>query len=259
MHPVLFRFGDITLYTYGMFVGLGFISALWFATRSASRYGIDPPVISDIFLVIIVSSILGARLLYVVQNASAYRDDPLSVFKFWNGGLVFYGGFIGALIATVLYCRIKKLAVWLTADLLAPAIALGHAVGRVGCFFAGCCYGKECHLPWAVIFHDPESLAPTGIELHPTQLYSVITNVMLFLFLLWLRKRSRFDGMVFWVYILCYGLLRSFVEFFRGDLRGTFLMDTLSFSQGVGILMSMAAVIMLIYLSGKHHARIKTQ
>jgi len=157
--------------------------------------------------VILLSSLVGARLLYVIQNFSLFSDHPLDMFKIWNGGLVFYGGFILALVAAMVYVKYKKFDLWPTADLLAPAIALGHAVGRLGCLFAGCCYGKTCDLPWAITFSDPESLAPLGIPLHPTQLYAVFSNLIIFGLLLAMDKKSAFAGRLFWLYIL-------FMEFF---------------------------------------------
>jgi len=251
MHPVLLKIGSLTLYTYGLFVALGFITAVWFAGKNAQKNNLTPEMITDLFFVIILSGIVGARLCYVVLNFSSFADDLLSIFKIWNGGLVFYGGFISALVCSIAYAKKKKLDIWRTADHLAPAVALGHAVGRIGCFFAGCCYGKECHLPWAITFKNPDSLAPLFVGLHPTQLYSVISNFFLFFIILMIRNRKKFNGMVFWVYILLYGLLRSFVEIFRGDFRGNFIVDFLSLSQGIGISMAIFAVFMLFYLSGK--------
>ncbi len=253
MHPVLIQIGTISLYTYGLFVGLGFLIAVWFSGRRAAAVGIQPERITDLFFVIVVSAIIGARLFYVLLNLSQFTADPLAVFKLWNGGLVFYGGFIAAVVAAIIAAKKMGLELWPTADLIAPAIALGHSVGRIGCFFAGCCYGKVCDLPWAISFSNPDSLAPLGILLHPTQLYSVLSNFALLIFLLWLEKRKTFHGMVFWVYILFYGLLRSFVELYRGDIRGHFIVDALSFSQGIGLSMSLFAMMMLFYLSGKQN------
>jgi len=267
MHPVLFELGSVTLYTYGLFVGLGFIAALFFATRNAAEFDLraqysnhknEEPFssdtgrqISDLFFVILISAIAGARLVYVLLDPSFYIAHPLDVFKIWNGGLVFYGGFLAALGAGVIYTRKKRLNLWFTADIMAPAVALGHAIGRVGCFFAGCCYGKTCDLPWAVTFTNSDSLAPLGMAIHPTQLYSVLSNFLIFLILFFLQKRKKFNGMVFWSYILLYGIFRSVVEIFRGDTRGTFLVEFLSLSQGTGMIMSLLALFMLFLLYRK--------
>ncbi|MFO7750824.1 MAG: prolipoprotein diacylglyceryl transferase [Desulfobacteraceae bacterium] len=267
MHPVLFELGSVTLYTYGLFVGLGFIAALFFATRNAAEFDLRAQYttntkdeqfypdtgrqISDLFFVILISAIAGARLVYVLLDLSYYIAHPLDVFKIWNGGLVFYGGFLAALGAGVVYTRKNKLNLWFTADIMAPAVALDHAIGRVGCFFAGCCHGRACDLPWAVTFTSSDSLAPIGTPLHPTQLYSVLSNFLIFLILLFLQKRKKFNGMVFWSYILLYGIFRSVVEMFRGDVRGTFLVEFLSLSQGIGIIMSLLALFMLFLLYRK--------
>ncbi|MBF0302384.1 MAG: prolipoprotein diacylglyceryl transferase [Desulfamplus sp.] len=248
MHPILFQFGNITLYNYGLFVGLGFLAAVAFAGSQAKRYGIIKDEISDLFFVILIASILGARILYVIVNFNEFASDPISVFKIWNGGLVFYGGFIVAVIAAFLFIQKKRLPLGKTADITAPAIALGHAIGRLGCFFAGCCYGDQCDLPWAVIFSDPASLAPLHIKLHPTQIYESIANFLLFVVLIILDRRKRTDGIIFWFYIFFYGLLRAFIETFRGDPRGDFISSSLSVSQGIGITMSIVGCCMILYL-----------
>jgi len=251
LHPILLKIGSITLYTYGLFVALGFMTAIWFASRRAKARGaaIQHDEITDLFLVILISSLVGARLLYVIQNFSLFSDHPLDMFKIWNGGLVFYGGFILALVAAMVYVKYKKFDLWPTADLLAPAIALGHAVGRLGCLFAGCCYGKTCDLPWAITFSDPDSLAPLGIPLHPTQLYAVFSNLIIFGLLLAMDKKSAFSGRLFWLYILFYGIFRSLIEFFRGDERGEFVLHVISPSQIIGGVMALVAVGMLLWLS----------
>ena len=253
MHPILFKIGKITLYTYGLFVALGFMGAVWFASRRARTkcLAIKSQEITDLFLVILISAILGARLFYVAQNFSLFSDHPLDVFKIWNGGLVFYGGFVVALIAAMVYIKQKGFDLWSTADLLAPAIALGHAVGRFGCLFAGCCYGKSCALPWAITFTNPESLAPLNIPLHPTQVYAVGSNLMIFGLLLLMDRKWLFSGGLFWLYILLYGVFRSVLEIFRGDDRGEFLFQMISPSQTIGMAMALVAVIMLVWLYGR--------
>jgi phosphatidylglycerol:prolipoprotein diacylglycerol transferase len=253
LHPILFKIGSITLYTYGLFVALGFMSAIWFASRRAVTKGvaIKSQEITDLFLVILVSAILGARLFYVIQNFSLFSAHPLDVFKIWNGGLVFYGGFMVALVAAMIYVKKKGFDLWSTADLLAPAIALGHAVGRLGCLFAGCCYGKACDLPWAITFTNPESLAPLNISLHPTQLYAVASNLIIFAVLLLVDGKSIFSGALFWFYILLYGIFRSVLEIFRGDDRGEFMFQVISPSQTIGMTMALVALIMLMWLYGR--------
>jgi phosphatidylglycerol---prolipoprotein diacylglyceryl transferase len=253
MHPILFHIGSFNLYTYGLFVALGFMTAIWVSQKNAAPHGIPAQEISDIFFVILVSGILGARLLYVGINFEEYKTNWLDIFKIWNGGLVFFGGFLGAAAASFVYFKIKDLNVWKTADILSPGIALGHAVGRIGCFFAGCCYGKACDLPFAIKFTNPESLAPLGVYLHPTQVYSVFSNLFLFFILLFVQKKKRFNGMVFLSYIMLYSLFRFVIEFFRGDFRGDFFFEFISMSQGIGLLIFFIALILLIKLLRSSH------
>lgn len=256
MHPILLQVGSLKLYTYGFFVALGFIIAIWFTKRNAKFYGVPDQMVSDLFLTVLISAIAGARLLYVLINIDAYRDNFLDIFKIWNGGLVFFGGFIGGVLGAIIFLRIKKMEIWKTADVLSPGLALGHSVGRFGCLFAGCCYGKSCSLPIALTFTNPDSLAPLNIPLHPTQLYMIASNFLLFLILLAIQRRKRFNGMVFLSYIMLYSVFRSIIEFFRGDFRGNFFFDFLSLSQGIGFLVSSIALIfMIIKLRSRHDSR----
>lgn len=254
MHPILIHIGSFTLYTYGFFLAMGFLAAIWFSKRNARFYDLKPDDISDLFFVILVSGIVGARLLYVIINFEDFRASLLDVFKLWNGGLVFFGGFIGAVAASIVTIRIKKLPFFKTADTIAPGVALGHGIGRLGCFFAGCCYGRQCDLPIGIEFSHPDSLAPLHVPLHPTQLYMVLANLLLFFILVFLQRRKRFHGMVFLSYIVLYSLFRFVIEFFRGDFRGDFFFEFLSVSQGIGILAAVVAVIVMVKLALSTHA-----
>jgi phosphatidylglycerol---prolipoprotein diacylglyceryl transferase len=249
MHPILVHFGSVTLHTYGFFLAMGFLAAIWFSKRNARFYDLKPDDISDLFFVILVSGIVGARLLYVIINFDDFRASPLDVFKLWNGGLVFFGGFIGAVAASIVTIRIKNLPFFKTADTIAPGVALGHGIGRLGCFFAGCCYGRQCDLPIAVEFSHPDSLAPLHVPLHPTQIYMVVANLILFLILIFLQRRKRFHGMIFLSYIILYSLFRFIIEFFRGDFRGDFFLEFLSVSQGIGILAIVIAAGVMVKLA----------
>ena len=246
MHPVLLNIGNFNLYTYGLFVALGFMTAVWVSQKNAATHDISPQAVTDIFFVILVSALFGARLLYVLINFNNYKDNWLDIFKIWNGGLVFFGGFLGAVIASFIYMKMQNFNTWKTADLLSPGVALGHALGRLGCFFAGCCYGKICDLPFAIKFTNPESLAPLEVYLHPTQIYSVLSNFILFFILMGIQKKKKFNGMVFLTYIMLYSLFRFIIEFFRGDFRGNFIFDSISMSQGIGLMVFFIALIILI-------------
>jgi phosphatidylglycerol:prolipoprotein diacylglycerol transferase len=224
MFPILLEWGPITLRTYGLLVALAFLAGLRLARAAARLRRIPESFLLDATAIAIVSGLVGARLLYVFLNAGHFRAHPLEIFKLWEGGLVFYGGFLLAAAVVAWYCRRKKISITAMADCAAPALALGQAVGRWGCFFAGCCYGKPTSAPWAVRFQEPASLAPLGIDLHPVQVYESIGNLFIALFL-WTRlSRHREEhGDVFWWYVLLYGALRFAMELLRGDERGPLL------------------------------------
>ena len=251
MYPILFKIGKLSLYTYGLFVALGFISGILVARHEAKRLQEDRDQIMDLCFYVLIAAIVGSRLFYVFTNFNMFISDPLEIFRIWNGGLVFYGGFVLALITAIIYVQKTGMSLFKTSDIMAPALAIGHTIGRIGCFFAGCCYGKACDLPWAVTFTNPDSLAPVNIPLHPTQLYAAATNLVIFIFLWMLRSRKKFDGQIFWVYVLLYGIARSVLESFRGDFRGDLVFGILSISQTIGGSMAFVSVVMLILLGKK--------
>lgn len=248
MHPVLFHMGRLTIYSYGFMIALGIVVGLFLARRQAAREGIDPNQIVDITFYVLVAALIGSRLLFVLLNFGEYADDPVKILKIWEGGLVFYGGFLLAAVIGIWYIKRFGLPLWQVADIFAPSIAISHAFGRIGCFWAGCCYGSACTLPWAVTFTDPRSLALQGIPLHPTQLYSSLSLFALFAFLVLLRKRKTFHGELFWSYALCYSLGRFFLEFLRGDPRGSVLGGFLSTAQAISIPLAGISVVMFLYL-----------
>jgi phosphatidylglycerol:prolipoprotein diacylglycerol transferase len=253
MHPILFKLGSLTVYTYGFFIAMGFLAGISLAKKEAQRLGESSEKITDLCFYILVSAIIASRLFYVFINAEMFVSNPVEIFKIWNGGLVFYGGFIGAGLTAVYYLKKQEMPLWKTLDILAPSLAIGHFLGRLGCFSAGCCYGKECHLPWAITFSHPESLAPTGVPLHPTQLYSAANNLMIFGVLWFLRRRKKFDGQIFWLYVLIYGMTRSVIEIFRGDFRGEFIFGIISVSQAIGISFALTAAVMLVIFNKKNN------
>lgn len=249
MHPDLIKIGPLTIHTYGVLVAVGFLVALLLAVRQAGKQGISSNTILDLGFYLLVSSIVGSRLLFVLTNLNHYLKHPLDIFKIWEGGLVFLGGLILAVPVAIWYMRKNKLDTWAIADIFAPSIAIGHAIGRLGCFSAGCCYGKEAEgLPWAVTFLNPESLAKLGIPLHPTQLYESFGELLNFIILIILRRRQSFKGQLFWTYILLYSVLRFVVEIYRGDEIRGFIISGISVSQGISIIM---AIVALIVIAGK--------
>jgi phosphatidylglycerol:prolipoprotein diacylglycerol transferase len=249
MYPELFKIGPLTVHTYGVLVATGFLLGLGLAVRQAKREGIPPNKIVDLGFYILLSALIGSRLFYVMINAGYYLKNPLDIFKVWEGGLVFYGGLVLTVPTVLWYVKKNALSVWSTADLFAPSLAIGHAVGRIGCFYAGCCYGKPAEgLPWAVTFTDPQTLALVGIPLHPTQIYESLGEFTIFLVLITLRRHRSFNGRLFVTYVMLYSVLRFIVEFFRGDIARGFITHQLSFSQGVSVLMFLTAVAVFIVL-----------
>jgi phosphatidylglycerol---prolipoprotein diacylglyceryl transferase len=254
MHPILFRIGPFTLHTYGLLISTGVLLAIALAVRQARREGEDPQQMLDLAFYLLLASIVGSRLLYVLLFYRDYFSHPWAIFKLWEGGLVFYGGFVLAFVVGIWYLRRHRLSLWKTADIWAAPLALGHAIGRLGCLAAGCCYGRPARIPWAVIFTDPQSLAVLGVPLHPVQLYEAFANLLLFLFLFLYRPYRRFEGQIFWLYALLYSVIRFGLEFFRGDERGFLIPSYLSVSQGLSILLAVGSLVMLSRL-GKRKTR----
>ena len=210
MKPILFSFGAFHLYSYGLSIAIGVLLSIFLMKRSAAKEGFPKPEeVFDVSFIILVWGFLGARLFYVLQNLSYYASNPLKILAVWEGGLIFYGGALAALLGFWLKSRKSGLSFWKLLDFFAPYGALAHAFGRIGCFLNGCCYGKVCDLPWAAQF--PEVAHPV----HPTQLYEALYDLALFFFLLSQRKRSRFEGETGLLYFLLYGLGRYLIEFLR--------------------------------------------
>jgi phosphatidylglycerol:prolipoprotein diacylglycerol transferase len=210
MKPILFSFGAIHLYSYGLSIALGVLLSVFLMQRRAAKEGF--PKLEDVFdmaFTILVWGFLGARLFYVIQNFSYYMREPLKIFAVWEGGLIFYGGAIAAFGGLAVMSRNKKWSFWRILDFLVPYVALTHAFGRIGCFLNGCCFGKTCDLPWAVRF--PE----LSHAVHPTQLYEALFDLVLFAFLLKRRKQTRFEGEIALLYFLLYGMGRYTIEFLR--------------------------------------------
>jgi len=258
MYPVLFelelgRFGTFTIGTYGLFYALGFLLALRLAVGLAKREGIETTRIVDLGIVTLIAGFLGAKVLLYLIAWRYYLEHPFEMVRSLRSAGVFYGGFLAAALAAVWYIRRHALPLGRVTDLAAPAMALGQAIGRIGCFAAGCCYGRACDLPWAVTFTDPDAFrltgAPIGVAVHPTQIYHALADLLILGgTLLALRRRTR-PGQVFWIYVLLYAVLRFVVEFYRGDTaRGMFLDGRLSTSQILSVAAVAIATVCLVRL-----------
>ncbi|UCG39391.1 MAG: prolipoprotein diacylglyceryl transferase [bacterium] len=260
MLPELVTVGPVTVHTYGLLVALGILSAVILAELLHRRSGGQPGRIVDMALMVVLAGLLGARLMFVLVNLDYYSRFPMEIFLIWKGGLVFYGGLLGGMAAFIVLIRVHRLPLWEMLDIGAAAVALGHAIGRLGCFTAGCCYGQPTGVPWAVTFTDPRCLATEVLNepVHPTQLYSFFFLAALTVFLVWLRPRRSFAGQMTASYLILYGLFRFGVEFLRGDPRGTMTLlgATLSTSQWASIVAVLAGAVLYVILSRRKLAGI---
>lgn len=228
MFPVALRLGDTVITWYGIAVALGFLTAVRFAIWQAKRNGLSATMVEKLAFWTIVSAVAGSRLLYVLTELPYYLEHPAQVINPRDGGLVFIGGLIGAFVVSAAIAIRNKLPLWRYADATLPHVAIGHAIGRLGCFSVGCCYGKEAPaLPWAVRFPESpwQQIAPAGVPLHPVQLYEAAANLLIFAGLLWAYPRRRFDGQIALGYLGLYTASRLVLELLRGDVARRFLFE----------------------------------
>ena len=218
MYPVVLQIGSFQLRSYGVMAAVGFLLAAWILGANSRRAGISRDDASSLLFTAMVSGIVGARLFYVVQFSSQFRNNFWEIFRVDRGGLVFYGGFLLAIAALYCHCRIRKIDFIRALDLFAPAMAASHACGRIGCFLNGCCYGAPTDLPWGVVY--PEGAFPRlrygAMALHPAQLYEAAWNFAVCGLFLWLLRRTP-RGVPMSIYLALYGAFRFINEFWRGD------------------------------------------
>ncbi|HAM73676.1 MAG TPA: prolipoprotein diacylglyceryl transferase [Verrucomicrobiales bacterium] len=217
MHPVAFELGSLTIYWYGVLVGIGCLTGLWAASKRGLLEGVHPDRVYDIAWWVLLGTVVGARGMYVLSywNQDFAGRPWYTLFNIRQGGLVFYGGFLGASAGVLLYAWTRRAPLWQLADILSPSIALGSFFGRLGCLMTGCCYGRACTLPWGIEF--PEGHAAHGMRVHPTQIYDSLLNLAVYGVLEWAFRRKRFDGQIFAAWLIIYPMTRSFTELFRGD------------------------------------------
>ncbi len=251
MYPELFRIGTFPITTYGIFLAVGMLLALFAASRLAARDGLPRERIYDLGLWTLIGGLLGSKILmfFVEDNVQIFSLD------FLRSGGVYYGGFIGGFLAVAILIHLYKLPFWKVSDAFAPAVALGQAFGRQGCFAAGCCWGKPTDLPWGVHFtelgHEYTGVPITdGVHLHPTQLYESFFMLAVFAFLVYLHRHKKFDGQVLIAYGIIYSIFRFLIEFVRddprGDLFGLTTMTGLSTSQIISLVVAAGAIIFMI-------------
>ena len=243
MKNELFSIGPITIYGYGLMIAIGVLAAYFSATYRSKKYALDPDKVFYVTVWAVIGGFGGAKLLYLITQLPAILKDP-SLLKDARNGFVVYGGIIGGILVGWLYCRIKKLKFLEYFDLMMPSIALAQGFGRIGCFLAGCCYGKETSGPLAVTFTNSD-FAPNNVALIPTQIYSGFLDFAHFLLLLYVAKHKKADGQVAACYLIFYSIGRFVIEFFRGDIeRGS--VGVLSTSQFISIFTIVAGIILLL-------------
>jgi phosphatidylglycerol:prolipoprotein diacylglycerol transferase len=237
MHPILFSLGSFPIGTYGLLLTAGFFLALVLAQRLGRQQGLAPEAISDLAITLLLAGVVGSKLLMILVdllNGVSFRQ----VFDlgYLRAGGAIHGGIIGALLAFFWRVRRLRLPFAKTLDCLTPALALGQAVGRLGCFSAGCCYGTASTLPWAVTFTDPNaqllSGTPLAVPLHPVQLYTFLANLLVMGILLLMWRHRRYPGQLAGCYFILEGLGRMVTEHWRGDLDRGFLMGVPWLSTG---------------------------
>jgi phosphatidylglycerol:prolipoprotein diacylglycerol transferase len=252
MHPILFEVGGFPVYTYGLLLAAAYLAGLQFALVRGRKRGLDPNRIMDLGIWIIISALVGAKLLLLIVDRDKFTLTTSGIMDLVRSAGVFYGGLIAAVAVALWYLWRYKMPMWTVTDVFAPGIALGHVIGRLGCLFAGCCFGKPATVPWAITFHNEFAHqnvgTPLGIPLHPTQLYEAGAELLILGLLLALERRGRaYPGRTFWTYMLLYGISRFVIEMYRGDPRG--MVGTLSTSQFVSILIVPVAAFMLLWLA----------
>lgn len=245
--------GPTTLHTYGFLLAVAFLSGLFVVSSQAKKAGMDATRITDMAVWLLIAGLVGAKVLLVVVDWRFYNRNPRELWSIFQSGGVFYGGLLGGIAVALFYVWRYRLPGWATADVLAPGVVIGQAIGRLGCFAAGCCFGKPASVPWAVTFTDVYAArqvgTPMDTALHPTQLYESLACFLILIFLLWLAPRKSFHGQVVLTYAVLYSSFRFAVEFFRGDGdRGSVFGGLLSTSQLIAILLVLTAALVFPYV-----------
>jgi phosphatidylglycerol:prolipoprotein diacylglycerol transferase len=247
--PELFKIGPATVYTYGVLLAASYLLGLRLAMWRGKKWGLNPSQVLDLGIYIIIAALVGAKLLLLIVERDSYHSLA-DLWSLMRAGGVFYGGLILAVVVAFWYIAKHKMPFWRTCDVFAPAIALGHVTGRLGCLAAGCCFGKPTTMPWGIVFTNPLAAnvgTTLNVPLHPTQLYEAGAELMILGVLLFVERRGRaFEGRTFWLYMLLYAVSRFIIEFYRGDPRG--MVFGVSTSQFISLILGPLAIIMLIYL-----------
>ncbi len=243
MRPLLIKFDGFGIPSYGTMLVISFIVALFLVKREAKKYNIAPVIIENLAFWLMIGVIIGGRILYVLFHPSEF-SDVISIFEIWNGGMMFFGGFIGAFIAGAIYIKKQKISITLLSDIISPSIALGEFFTRIGCFLNGCCFGKATNLPWGVHFPRGSFAYNAGLDcpIHPTQLYSSLFGLLLFFFLQRMLRQKHYQGEIFAYFLIFYGGFRFGVDFVRYyEDTGNFLVN-----QVISIIIVIAGILLLV-------------
>lgn len=249
MFPKLIQIGSFYLPTYGVLVALGFLAGLTITVGLARRGGLDAEKVTNLAVYCALAGLLGAKILMILFDWRLFMSDPRQIFSLstLQAAGVFQGGLVLAFVTAFLYMRHTGLPWLRTLDVFAPGVAIGHAIGRVGCFAAGCCWGRECSLPWAVTFHNPEAAeltgVPLGVPLHPSQIYEMLTEFALFALLYWLFAKPHAPGKIMGLYLVLSSAARFLIEFTRFHEQGLYW--GLSLTQWIAIAVAGAGALLL--------------
>jgi phosphatidylglycerol:prolipoprotein diacylglycerol transferase len=251
MFPVLLRIGGFELRTYGVMLLLAFLFGIWWTGRELAAMGIPKgkEKVWDLALWIMIFSIIGARLLYVWEHWAYFSRNMGEILAVWQGGLTFYGGLL-AVPAAIVFIRAHRWPFWQTADAIAPALAAGIGIGRWGCFFNGCCYGKPTGLPWGVVLPPGTEFGERfpGIHIHPSPLYESLAEWVLFFLLVFLiKKRAPYPGFTFFFFVFFAALTRFLNDFTRAYAKTAYILPPLTFNQLIAIALMATATGFIIY------------
>ncbi len=247
MYPKLISFGSFYIPTYGVLVALGFLAGLGIALRLGRRAGIDPDKITNLAVYCAIAGVVGAKLFMFLFDLGDYIRDPAQIFSLetLQAAGVFHGGFIVALLVALYYMRRQRLPVFGTMDVFAPGIALGQSIGRLGCFAAGCCWGRECSFPWGVRFRsDFAAPVPLNLKLHPVQLYESAADLLIFLFLYRRATRGHRSGEIIGSYLVLYSVARFIIEFYRVHEQA--LVGPFSITQWIALALLLLGIAILL-------------
>lgn len=252
MYPTILRLGPLAVRSYGVALATAVLLTLWFVERDAKKRGVEGYKIFDLAVIILLVSIAGARIMYVLQHWSNYQADPLRLFMVWEGGLILLGGLIPGVLIGLLYLRLK--GIWFLRDTISLYLPIGMGITRIGCFLNGCCFGKPTELPIGVKFSISSAAGAEfpGIPIHPTQLYSSVAAFLIFVVLRLIRKRQPPEGVLFWSFLALYSPFRFGVDWLR-YYEPVAYYSSLTVNQWISIVMAVISVSALIriYLLNK--------